>query len=637
MGTRLLVMVLALLAACGGGSGDGSPGGGDAAGGPDAAADTAPDGAADAGADAAGDAAPEVQSLDPLEPVLAQSLQALLEEYLAFSGDPGMTLTVRTGAGEWWSGAAGLADLATGEPMEPGMGFRVGSNTKTFTSTLVLMLADEGLVDLDASLADYLPEYPQWEEVTVRMLLSMRSGLHDYLTDLDFIIQGLMDPSALTDPLVLVDFVADLPFDAPPGTTGAYCNTNYVLLGLLVERLTGQPFQEVLQARIVEPLGLAATRLDETPEEDPGLAHGYMDLGIVALAFGIPPEALTFIPEEWFLEGQIVDATYAFPPMSSWSAGSMISSSEDMVLFMRALLRGELLSAEALAEMQEVQDILLLGGQVPYGLGLQYAETSWGPSWGHGGLNFGYQASTRHLPDADLTWSAMHDYLPEQSWILEQRMLTWLMEGRQEVYEPCLPPGGFFPGQDGTVELRLAGPLNPAKAQAPVSGIARVQARLDGELLPVYGLASWASLTTGFQPRVTVETVGPSTTPGVDMRYALLSVNPALLEGAEGLVELSAAGPFDVITVVAELVWNGAWGHAERSCVVAVTDTGRDAALQVCGDEGAGVTLEEGAVLKVFASLPVTTDPAAVDAALALLGAERCTCQDQAGEVIPCP
>jgi len=583
----------------------------------------------------AADAALEIERLEPFDPVLAQSLQNLLEEYLAFSGDPGVTMTIRTGDQRWWSGAAGVADSVTGEIMEPWMGFRVGSNTKPYTATLVMMLWDEGLLDLDGSIADYLPEYPQWSEVTIRMLLNMRSGLHDYLTDMDFILGGLMDPDALDDPLLLVEFVADKPYDFPPGTEGAYCNTNYVLLGLLVERLTDQPFVEVLNQRIIEPLGLAITRLDETPDPDEGLAHGYMDLGIVAFVFDIPPEALVFIPDDWFMEGQLVDATYVFPPMTSWSAGSLISSSEDMVVFMRALLRGELVSEAALTEMKEQEDIELLGSLSPYGLGLQFRETPYGPTWGHGGLNFGYQAGTRHFADLDLTFSDMHNYLPEQSYLLEMKMLEWMMGGVDEVYSACLPPEDLLAGEDGYVDLRFAGPINAGDKENPGTGLTKCQARLDGELFPLYGLATWASYdVSGFSPRLLVESVAPSTTEGVDLRYTTISLNPDLLDGQDGALDLSTAGPWDVVVAVAELKWNPLWQKAERMCFVAVYDASRPAKAAVCGGEDFSVA--EDALLKLFASLPVTTDEAAIAAALEPLGMDVCTCLDQDSQPVPC-
>jgi D-alanyl-D-alanine carboxypeptidase len=625
-----LVLVL-LLAACSSGADPRiapDTGGADAMG-PDPGAEDAVPG------EVGEDVAPEIAHLDPFEPVLAQSLQSLLEEYLAFSGDPGVTMTIRTGDRLWWSGAAGVADRATGAPMEPSMGFRVGSNTKPYVATLVMMLWDEERVDLDASIADYLPEYPQWSEVTVRMLLGMRSGIHDYLTDMDFILGGLMDPDALDDPLLLVDFVADMPYDFPPGTQGAYCNTNYVLLGLLVERLTAQPFVEVLNARIIDPLGLAVTRLDETPEEDAGLAHGYMDLGIVAFVFGIPPAALGFIPGDWFMEGQLVDATYLFPPMTSWSAGSLISSSEDMVIFMRALLRGELVSDAALAEMKLEDDITLLGDQVPYGLGLQFRDTPYGMTWGHGGLNFGYQAGTRHFEELDLTFSDMHNYLPEQSYVLELEMLEWLINGLDESYAPCLPDEGMFTGEDGTVELRFKGPINPAAQAPPVGGLTKIQGRLDGELLPLYGLTTDAAYdTSGFSPRLVITSVSPSTTEGVDLRYTTVSLNPALLNGKDGTLELGVLGPYDVIVAVADLEWNAQWQKAEKMCFTAVFDGSRAAKMGLCG--GPDFLVGDGAMLKLFASLPVTTDPAAIAAALQPLGLEPCTCLDPDQQPVPC-
>ena len=432
-----------------------------------------------------------------------------------------------------------------------------------------------------------------------------------------------------------MDFVADMPYDFPPGTQGAYCNTNYVLLGLLVERVTGQTFVELLTERIIEPLGLAITRLDETPAEDEGLVHGYMDLGIVAFVFGIPPAALTFIPEEWFVEGQLVDATYAFPPMTSWSAGSLISSSEDMVIFMRALLRGELVSDAALAEMKLHDDIALLGEQTAYGLGLQFRQTPYGETWGHGGLNFGYQAGTRHFEDLDLTFSDMHNYLPEQSYLLELEMLDWLINGVEETYTPCLPAPDQFYAQDGYLDLRFKGPINAGTAAQKVGGLTKIQGRLDGALVPLYGLTTWAALdTSGFAPRLAIESAAPSTTEGVDVRYTLISLNPGLLSGVDGAVDLSTAGPYDVIVAVAEMVWNPVWQKAEKTCIVAVYDGSRPGSLGLCGGED--FLAAPGTLLKLFASLPMTTDEAAIAAAVAPLGVDVCTCLGADQQPIPC-
>lgn len=580
------------------------------------------------------DTEPEIEQLEPMDPVLAESLQNLLDEYLAFSGDPGVTLTIRTGDKRWWSGASGVTDLVTGEAMEPWMGFRVGSNTKPFTATLVMMLWDEGLIDLDMSITEYLPEYPQWSEVTVRMLLNMRSGIHDYLTDMNFILGGLMDPDSLDDPILLVEFVADMPYDFPPGTDGSYSNTNYVLAGMIIEEVSGRSFVEELNERIIEPLGLSITRLDETPDEDEGLVHGYMDLGIVALVFGIPADALTFIPKEWFIEGQLVDSTYVFPPTTSWAAGALISSSEDMVIFMRALLRGELVSEAALMEMKKHDDIALLGDMLPYGLGLQFRETPHGMTWGHGGLNFGYQAGTRHFEDLDLTFSDMHNFLPEQSYILELEMLEWLVNGLEEVYEPCLPGEDQFFAQEGYVDLRFKGPINAAGLAHSVPGLTKIQARLDGELYPLYGVTTWAEYdTSGFSPRLKIDSWAPSTTPGVDLRYTLVSLNPALLTGLDGAMDLTALGPYDIVAAVSEVVWNADWGKAEKVCVVAVFDANSVARISLCGSED--FVVQQGAMLKLFGSLPVVTNDAAIEAYLAPLGVDRCTCLN-AQQPVPC-
>ncbi len=312
------------------------------------------DAATDADATGPRDGAPgetaeaEVRASE-VDPVLAASLQALLDEHVSFSADPGMTLAVGLSDGAWWAGASGVRDLRTDAPMEPDSGFRVGSNTKPFVATLVLLLVDVGVIGLDNPLSRYLDGYPQWGDITIRQLLGMQSGIPDYLTDPALMLDFVADPSTAKTPQQILAYGKDQPLLYEPGTNGTYSNSNYLLLGLVIEEVAGDTLDHLIQARITGPLGLDHTFLDMTGEVRDHVARGYMDLNLVGQLFGVPPEVIAFIPEENHYEGSTVDCSDLFHPSLTWAAGALVSTAGDMARFMAALLGGDLLSPATLA------------------------------------------------------------------------------------------------------------------------------------------------------------------------------------------------------------------------------------------------------------------------------------------------
>jgi len=623
----LILPILVLASACSSGEGG--------AGGPDAAPDVRP--GEDAGPTDLGNS----DLTDPpasVPPVLGQSLYNLLDEYLAFSGDPGVSLAVRTGDGALWAGAAGTAEMQTSLPMTSETSFRVGSNTKPYIAALTLQLVDEGLVELDAPLTDYLPEYQQWDDVTVRMLLGMQSGIPDYITEQEFMLTGIMEPELLESPATLVSFVESLPLIFEPGVGCAYCNTNYVLIGMIVEAVTGAKVQDELAARFFEPLGLSQTYLDMEDSEKPDLAHGYLDLAIVGFAFGIPAEALALVPADWFMEGMLVDATYLFPPMFSWTAGAMITTPSDALMFMRELLRGELVSEAGLAEMQKINSCELLGGYVDYGLGLmRTADTPWGTHWGHGGLNFGYEANTVHFPDSDLTISHMHNYLPEHAGPFQDEVLEMVANGSLETaYEPCLLPDGFFEEDpEETIHFRFKGPIYEEGLAPQFGGTTQMLGFMEGERVALYGFGTYAELTSAVGlPRVQLSSLAPSVTPGVDVRQTIISFDLNLLKGAEGSIKLEDVSPFDLSLGVLEVILVPGTQEPESACFVAVADLTQPAELYLCGGQDFGA--ETGETLKVFGKLPITRDPDIVESAAKLLGYPLCFCLDADLAVVDC-
>ncbi|HEV7711808.1 MAG TPA: serine hydrolase domain-containing protein [Asanoa sp.] len=255
--------------------------------------------------------------------------------------------------------AAGRAalDPGTGPPDVAGH-FRIGSVTKTFTATVVLQLLHR---DLDRPVTRWLPAVGD-DRITLRHLLTHRSGLHNYtddLTDPGAIVAGRDTRWAAWD---LVAPALTRPRHFGPGADRAYCNTGFLLLGLVVERLTGRGWAAEITDRIFDPLGLRGT-----------------SIGAVRLP---APHARAYLT----VEGRAVDVT-TFDPSRAGAAGGLVSTLADVNRFYRALLGGDLLPPDALASMRAE------------GLGLDRHETPGGPVFGHDGGFFGFQTRSWHSLD----------------------------------------------------------------------------------------------------------------------------------------------------------------------------------------------------------------------------------------------
>ncbi|MGE7438685.1 serine hydrolase domain-containing protein [Kitasatospora sp. NPDC001175] len=297
------------------------------------------------------------------------AVQRALDEAVA-EGVPGLVAEVRDGRGTWRT-AAGVADLADGRGARAGDRFRIGSVTKTFVATVVLQLVAEGGIGLDDPIERELPGLvPNGRNITVRQLLSHASGLADFLTKL------LAEPDPLRSaqkatytPRDLVAISAELGPKFAPGTSWAYSNTNYVVLGLLVEHVTGHRLDQEITRRIVRPLHLGETSFPTTAELSGPHLHGY------EWADGptAPPADLT-----------------TFNPNAIWGSGTMISTADDLNRFYRALFDGRLLPAELLEEMRTAHPV---DDDRGYGLGLESRTycADGTAAWGHSGSIAGYE------------------------------------------------------------------------------------------------------------------------------------------------------------------------------------------------------------------------------------------------------
>ena len=260
--------------------------------------------------------------------------------------------------------------------------FRVGSISKVLTSVLTLMLVEDGLVDLDAPASDYITRVPIPEAVTVRHLLGHRSGIATYTNDEFFEEVGLDDGRVWT-PEELFAGIVDEPADFEPGTDFTYSNTNYILLGVLIEEVVGETYDDTLRSRILEPLAMPDTYVD-------GVEHG----AEVAFSYtGFFTESL-----------EPITADYTAIATSAWSAGALVSTPADLHLFFTALFGGELINHGLLDEMTTAPE--------GYGLGIEVSPRGLGDGlYGHGGSIMGFNTLVIHAPETGRTgfWAATAD------------------------------------------------------------------------------------------------------------------------------------------------------------------------------------------------------------------------------------
>ena len=311
------------------------------------------------------------------------AFQSLLDEYVR-EGLPGVVLLVRTTEGQW-NGAGGYARVETSENMSPTHRHHAASVSKMYTATAVLLLAEDGLIDLDAGIRDYLPErvwgpIPNAGEATVRQLLGHTSGIPDFTGDLRYDLDFLNDPLGSYPPERLLSYLRRQSPIFSPGRGYFYSNANYFLLALIMDQVAGGSHAQVISRRILGPLNLEATYYRNEPgyPDPPGLVNSYQDLAGDGRLMNV--------------SDMTVHASETF-----FGNAGMIASSADFAAFIEGLLAGRLLGPEMLSTMQE------WGERSRYGLGLNYIETPFGPGIGHSGGDTGVLSQVRRFPDLDAT------------------------------------------------------------------------------------------------------------------------------------------------------------------------------------------------------------------------------------------
>ncbi|MBM4160324.1 MAG: tetratricopeptide repeat protein [Ignavibacteria bacterium] len=310
----------------------------------------------------------------------AKLIDDLMQKYYQYGQFNGTVLVAEQGKVVFKKGY-GEANKEWNIPNTPDTKFRLGSITKQFTSMLILQLVDEGKIKVEGKLTDYIPEYPKaaGDKVTVYHLLTHTSGIPSYTSMPDFNREYARNPYAPTD---FIKFFWDLPLEFEPGTKFVYNNSGYFLLGVIIEKVTGKAYAQVLEERIFQPLGMKNSGYDLSAPVLTKRAAGYEKRS-----------------------GGFVNASYVDMTLP-YAAGALYSTVEDLFLWDQALTTGRLLSKESVEALFTPRIPMSSRPGAPYyAYGWSVGKVALGKSQdsvstiGHGGGINGFNTLLTRVPD----------------------------------------------------------------------------------------------------------------------------------------------------------------------------------------------------------------------------------------------
>lgn len=329
----------------------------------------------------------------PTMSALGQRLQPQVEAQMKAMRVPGAVIFVQGANAESWAASLGTSNLATHAPMSPNMHFRIGSITKTFVGTVILQLVDEGKLKLDDPISKYQPEVPNGANITIRELLNMSSGLYNYSEDegFDKALEAELygnNMNRVWKPQELLAIAFKHPPYFAPGKGFHYSNTNYILLGLMIEQLTGHAVEDEIQHRILTPLGMNNTSMPPlTSSAIPSpYPHGYTFVTPTP-QIDQPRDASTNNP---------LDVTMINPSWA-WTAGNMISTVHDLQIWAKALVTGKLLSTTT--QKERLSWLPIPGVAATYSVKYGLAIADFNGFIGHNGGLPGFQSIMGYMPE----------------------------------------------------------------------------------------------------------------------------------------------------------------------------------------------------------------------------------------------
>ncbi len=303
----------------------------------------------------------------PSNAELASYADRLLAESYPADG-PGAAVLIARGDEVLYGGARGMASVELGVPLTAQHVFRIGSVTKQFAAATLLKLIDEGKLELDDPLSKFLPEYPNGAEITVRQLLDHTSGVKSY-TGIPGVMQGPIRQDLST--AELIDTFKDHPVDFAPGEAWAYNNSGYVLLGAVIEAVSGKSWSQQLQDSLLTPAGVSQTRYGADDLLVPGMTNGYT-----------------------VRDGKVAPATF-LSMTQPHAAGALVSTVADLHRWNRALHGGNLLSESSYTTM------ITPAGKASdqsYGFGIASTTLRGHQQLQHGGGINGFSSQLLYVP-----------------------------------------------------------------------------------------------------------------------------------------------------------------------------------------------------------------------------------------------
>ncbi len=319
---------------------------------------------------------------------LETALQTKLDEWHKAGSFPGATLGVVLANGQSFSLAVGVSDREAKTPMKPIDRMLAGSVGKTFAAATALQLVKEGKIALEDKIEKYLggeswfSRLPNAKAITVRQLMNHTSGLVRYEFKEQFTKDLTANPEKVWKPAELVAYLLDekAPFEAGKGWD--YSDTNYIVLGMIIEKVTGRKFYDEANRRLIKPLKLS----DTIPQDGPrlkGVVQGY--------AGANNPFGGT--------DAMIVNGKFAINPQFEWTGGGYASTATDLARWAKMIYEGKAFSPELLPQVLDGVFAPMLGRETKYGLGVIIRRTTLGTAYGHSGFFPGYMTDMMYFPE----------------------------------------------------------------------------------------------------------------------------------------------------------------------------------------------------------------------------------------------
>jgi D-alanyl-D-alanine carboxypeptidase len=308
-----------------------------------------------------------------------QAFTSVVRKEMAKERIPGVSVGVWVPGRGSWVRSFGVANRSTRARMRSDLHVRIASITKTFVATAVLQLVDRGRLRLEDRLDKFVKGIPNGDEITIREVLGMTAGIYDYTMDDGFTRRFDRNRLASWSPKQAIAIVKKHGPDFSPGERVSYSDSNYILLGLIIEKLTRRPVEKVIKTQILDRLGMKQTSFPTTPRIPRPFARGY------------------FAGHNG--KGPLRDFT-AINPNLAWTAGAMISTLRDLRTWARALATGRLLKEPTHRAQVSFRQIPNPGLYVGYGLG----AFNIAGFVGHNGAIFGFNSAMFYLPRARATF-----------------------------------------------------------------------------------------------------------------------------------------------------------------------------------------------------------------------------------------